>query len=117
MKAVNFVKSLFANVHPGIILKSYAVSAFWLVIFFGVLHGYEVITYSIWTIVCAVLFPLSNIVINDIKAFSGGGFLVALPMPLWFAIKIVGAALVFFTTPLVAPIGILYLWLTRSKRQ
>ena len=117
MKAMNFIKSLFASIQPGFIIKSYLVSAVVAVLLFVSPIGDT--TTTVWVIACCIFFPFANVVVNDLKSvlFSGNRVGFYLPVILAIAIKFGVTVGVFFTTPIVAPIGIIYLWIRNKKKR
>lgn len=106
---MKFIKSLFASIQPAFIIKSYLVSAVVVALMIASPIGDTATT--VWVIACAILFPFANVVVNDLKAvlFSGGGVGLYLPAILFIAIKIGVTVGVFAATPIIAPIGIIYL--------
>ena len=108
MKTVSRIMGAFTGEY---LFKSYAISA---VISFIIFKGevYSQTSHHIYIIVCALLFPLATIVWDEIIyaltngttfILSGWGILIS------WGWKIIKCTLLFILTPLIAPLGILYL--------
>lgn len=114
MRTVSRIMGAFTGAY---LFKSYVISA---VIGFIIFKGdvYSQTSQQIYVIVCVLLFPLASIVWDEIiSALTNGTTFVLYGwgiLILW-AWKIMKCILLFILTPLIAPIGIIYLsFRTRS---
>lgn len=114
------VKKLILGMNPGFIFKSYIISGI-LFYFFGIkgmlstMH-FEVsaVISIIWLLVATIVFPLCNVVWNDLMFTLFNGFIVALPLPVMLLWKFFKYVMLWAVAPFVAPIGIIYILLNQK---
>ena len=114
------VKKLILGMNPGFIFKSYIISG--ILFYFIAIQGIrssmhfgvgELIT-ILWLLVATIVFPLCNVVWNDLMFTLFNGFIVALPLPVMLLWKFVKYVMLWAVAPFVAPIGIIYILLNQK---
>lgn len=108
MKAISRIMGAFTGEY---LFKSYVISA---IISFIIFKGevYSQTSFHIYIIACALLFPLAAIVWDEIiRALTNGTsftFYGRAILVIW-GWKVLKCILLFIFTPLIAPLGVLYL--------
>lgn len=119
-KILMFIKRLFLAIDSTFIFKSYVFSGilFYFIGIKGMLgsmnFGFGDVITIIWLLVATIVFPLCNVVWNDLISALFGGFIVILPLPIMAFWKFFKYLMLWFVAPIVAPIGIIYILLNQK---
>ena len=120
---MSFVSKIFSQVAVSYWVKSYIISAALttLIFYFGVytvdhpLETSDIIFRYSYLFLNLILFPFAAIVWDDLVYLIIGDTAFILPIPVLIAIKVTKVLALYFFAVLIAPFGILYLWI-RSLR-
>ncbi len=108
---VNFIQKLFSGVNPQYLFKSYFFSAVLSITFLYIsLQSVTPVFMYLYLIFCGFLFPFASIVWDDFISTIMGDHIIMLPLPFMLLWKVVKIFALYFFTPLIAPVGILYIY-------
>ncbi|MDF2536476.1 MAG: hypothetical protein K0R18_2638 [Bacillales bacterium] len=108
------VKSIFKEVEPSYLIKSYIIAA---IIFFVFKSANLGIGPTIYTFICALLFPFSAIVWDSFAGLMMGNNMLILPIPVVLIWKFIKFLVLFMFAVFIAPIGVLYLAIRANSHQ
>lgn len=119
-RILTLIKKLILGMNPGFIFKSYIFSG--ILFYFFIIKGMGGSTHFglndfimvIWFLFATIVFPLCNVVWNDLMVTLFNGFIIVLPLPLMLLWKVFKYVILWMVAPFVAPIGIIYILLNQK---
>lgn len=119
-QVLKLVKKIILGMNPSFIFKSYIISG--ILFYFFIIRGMSLSTHFrfndfimiIWFLCSTLVFPLCNVVWNDLMITLFNGFIVVLPLPFMLLWKLFKYVVLWMVAPFVAPIGILYILLNQK---
>lgn len=110
-KLTRFIYNIFSGVNTSYLVKSYFFSIIiTYLIFIGPIADIGSKGMAVYTIICGILFPFASIVWDDLTGVIMGDWAIIFPLPImlfWKALKLI---FLFLLTPLIAPIGLIYIY-------
>ena len=113
---MNFLKRVFDGVKPAYLIRAYIIGAAFFGLFLyiaiaglsqaGTVRPVQIVMMAI----CTLLFPFAKLVWDEVMELMRGRTFYVMPMlPLLF-VKFVINGVLWACAPLIAPLGILYIW-------
>lgn len=115
------VKKLILGMNSGFIFKSYIISGilFYFFIIKGAFcsphFGSTEFIMTIWCLIATIVFPLCNVVWNDLMFTLFNGYIFAFALPIMLLWKLFKYIMLWIVAPFVAPIGIIYILLNQKR--
>ncbi len=110
---VNFIKKMLSGVETQYLVKSYIISVVLTgIILFNV--SFSTPLFTIHTLLACVLFPFATIVWDDLANTMMDGIAITLPLLVMLGWKIIKIFLLFTFSPIIAPIGMIYVYLANG---
>ncbi|WJY26387.1 hypothetical protein [Sporosarcina trichiuri] len=115
---LEFISKIFSGVEPLYWFKSYFFSAVLMILCLTNVTDEMVGYMPAYIIICGIFFPLASIVWDDLVVNTlGGGPVLAMPIVILLLWKLLKLFLLFFLTPLLAPIGVIYIYVSNGHHR
>ncbi|SCM96465.1 Uncharacterized protein BWINRASL_03537 [Bacillus mycoides] len=111
---VNFIKKMLNGVQTQYLVKSYIISFILTgLILYNVSFTYQVLS-TIHFLLACVLFPFATIVRDDLINTMMGNTEITVSIPFMITWKIFKVMFLYIFSPLIAPIGMIYVYLANG---
>lgn len=108
---MNFLRKMYSGVDTRYLIKSYFFSIIILILLFSSADSHTSLFAYIYVVICGLLFPFATIVWDDFIGTIMGNTILILPLPFMLMWKIFKILILFIFTPIIAPIGFIYIYI------